>query len=82
MEILWIFFFKGISFSNGKLHLSVLKKGNKYLYIPASSGPQTHTTNNFILAELRRYVCFNTTERNFTTIKCIFFLLGCAIVDM
>ena len=39
------------------------------MYIPAKSGHQTHTINNFILGEFRRYVRFNTLERNFTKIK-------------
>ena len=43
------------------------------MYIPAKSGQQKHTINNFILGELRRYVRFNTLKRNFTKIKCKFF---------
>ena len=43
------------------------------MYIPAKSGHQKHTINNFILGELRRYVRFNTLKRNFTKIKCKFF---------
>ena len=49
------------------------KEENKYIYIPANSGDQKHTINNFILGELRRYVRFNTIKRNFTKIKCKFF---------
>ena len=39
------------------------------MYIPAKSGHQKHTINNFILGELRRYVRFNTLKRNFTKIN-------------
>ena len=43
------------------------------MFIPANSGHQKHTINNFILGELRRYVRFNTIKRNFTKIKCKLF---------
>jgi hypothetical protein len=67
--------FKGERFYvDGKLGVSIFQKEeNKYMYIPAKSGHQKHTINNFILGELRRYVRFNTLERNFTKIKCKFF---------
>jgi len=42
------------------------------LYIPAKSGHQKHTINNFILRELRKYVRFNTLEKKFTKLKCKF----------
>ena len=50
--------FKGDSFlDNGKFDISVFQKEeNKYMYIPATSGHQQHTINNFILGELCRYV--------------------------
>ena len=44
------------------------------MYIPATSGHQQHTINNFILGELRRYVRFNTLEKNFIKLKRKFFL--------
>ena len=67
--------FKGERFYvDGKLDVSIFQKEeNKYMYIPAKSGHQKHTINNFILGELRRYVRFNTLKRNFTKIKCKFF---------
>ena len=46
----------------------------KYMYIPANSGYQQHTINNFILGELRRYVRFNTMKKNFFKIKWKFFI--------
>ena len=49
------------------------KEENKYMYIPAKSGHQKHTINNFVLGELCSYVRFNTFERNFTKLKCKFF---------
>ena len=44
------------------------------MYIPATSGHQQHTINNFILGELRSYVRFNTLEKNFIKLKRNFFL--------
>ena len=59
---------------NGKFDVSVFQKEeNKYMYIPATSGHQKHTINNFILGELRRYVRFNTIKKNFLKIKRKFF---------
>ena len=46
----------------------------KYMYIPANSGYQQHTINNFILGELQRYVRFNTIKKNFFKIKRKFFI--------
>ena len=55
---------------NGKFDISVFQKEeNKYMYIPATSGHQNHTINNFIIGELRRYVRFNTIKKNFLKIK-------------
>ena len=50
-----LFVFKGENFlENGKFDISVFQKEvNKYMYIPATSGHQKHTVNNFILGELR-----------------------------
>ena len=71
-----LFVFKGESFlENGKFDISVFQKEeNKYMYIPANSGHQQHTINNFILGELRRYVRFNTIKKNFLKIKRKFFI--------
>ena len=44
------------------------------MYIPATSGHQKHTINNFILGELTRYVRFNTQKKNFLKIKRKFFV--------
>ena len=57
-----LFIFKGDNFQDdGKLDVTVFQKDiNKYMYIPATSGHQKHTINNFILGELTRYVRFNT----------------------
>ena len=44
------------------------------MHIPANSGHQQHTINNFILGELRRYVRFNTIKKNFLKIKRKFFI--------
>ena len=58
-----------------KLDIAVFQKEeNKYIYIPTNSGHQKHTINNYILGELHRSVRFNSTERNFTKIKCKFFI--------
>ena len=75
VDFMDLFIFKGESFSeNGKFDISVFQKEeNKYMYIPASSGHQQHTINNFILGELRRYIRFNTTKKNFLKIKKKFF---------
>ena len=76
VDFMDLFIFKGESFSeNGKFDISVFQKEeNKYMYIPASSGHQQHTINNFILGELRRYIRFNTIKKNFLKIKRKFFI--------
>ena len=60
VDFMDLFVFKGDSFlDNGKFDISVFQKEeNKYMYIPATSGHQQHTINNFILGELHRYVRF------------------------
>ena len=75
VDFMDLYVFKGnCFFEDGKLDISVFQKEeNKYMYIPANSGHQKHTINNFILGELRRYVRFNTIQRNFAKIKCKFF---------
>ena len=76
VDFMDLFVFKGESFlENGIFDISVFQKEeNKYMYIPASSGHQQHTINNFILGELRRYVRFNTIKKNFLKIKRKFFI--------
>ena len=71
-----LYVFKGDRvFVDGKFDVSVFQKAeNKYMYIPAKSGHQTHTINNFILGELTRYVRVNTLEENFVKIKREFFI--------
>ena len=71
VDFMDLYVFKGDRFFvDGKFDVSVFQKEeNKYMYIPAKSGHQTHTINNFILGELRRYVRFNTLEKNFTKIN-------------
>ena len=71
VDFMDLFVFKGESFlDNGKFDVSVFQKEeNKYMYIPATSGHQKHTINNFIIGELRRYVRFNTIKKNFLKIK-------------
>ena len=51
-----LFVFKGARFfEDGKLDILVFQKEeNKYMYIPANSGHQKHTINNFILGELQK----------------------------
>jgi hypothetical protein len=75
VDFMDLFVFKGESFlDNGKFDVSVFQKEeNKYMYIPATSGHQKHTINNFIIGELRRYVRFNTIKKNFLKIKRKFF---------
>ena len=50
VDFMDLFVFKGESFlDNGKFEVSVFQKEkNKYMYIPATSGHQKHTINNFI----------------------------------
>ena len=55
---------------NWKFDISVFQKEeNKYIYIPATSGHQQHTINDFILGESRRYVRFDTLEKKIIKIK-------------
>ena len=51
VDFMDLFIFKGERFYvDGKLDVSVFQKEeNKYMYMPAKSGHQKHTINNFIL---------------------------------
>ena len=66
VDFMDLLIFKGDNFQDdGKLDVTVFQKDvNKYMYIPATSGHQKHTINNFILGELTRYESFNTLEKN------------------
>ena len=79
VDFMDLFVFKGDRFFvDEKSDVSVFQKEeNKNMYIPAKSGHEAQTINNFILGELRRYVRFNTIKRNFTKIKCKFFVRLC-----
>ena len=67
-------FFKGENFYNGgKLSIKVYQKPeNKYMYIPYKSAHPRHTIKNYVIGDLKRYVCVNTEELNFLKLKIIF----------
>ena len=44
------------------------------MYIPFRSFHQRHTIKNYVWGELKRYVRYNTEEKNFTKLKTRFFL--------
>ena len=71
-----LFIYKGESFySDGKLSISIhQKETNKFMYIPYRSFHQNHTIKNYVWGELRRYVRYNTEEKNFKKLWVRFFL--------
>ena len=73
-KIIWLLLYKRFIDDGFGITNVFQKEENKYMYIPASSGHQQHTINNFILGELRRYVRFNTIKKNFLKIKRKFFI--------
>ena len=44
------------------------------MYIPFCFFQQRHTINNYVWGELKRYVRYNTEEKNFKKLKTRFFL--------
>ena len=71
-----LFIYKGKDFyEDGKLSVSIhQKETNKFMYIPYRSFHQRHTIKNYVWGELRRYVRYNTEEKNFKKLKVRFFL--------
>ena len=71
-----LFIYKSDSFYlDGKLSISIhQKETNKFMYIPFRSFHQRHTIKNFVWGELKRYVRYNTEEKNFKKLRTRFFL--------
>ena len=62
-------------YEDGKLSVSIhQKETNKFMYIPYRSFHQRHTIKNYVWGELRRYVRYNTEEKNFKKLRVRFFL--------
>jgi len=76
LEYMDLFIYKGDSFyRDGKLSISIhQKETNKFMYIPYRSFHQKHTIKNYVWGELKRYVRYNTEEKNFSKLKTRFFL--------
>ena len=76
LEYMDLFIYKSDPFYlDGKLSISTRQKEtNKFMYIPFRSFHQRHTIKNFVWNELKRYVRFNTEEKNFKKLKTRFFL--------
>ena len=70
-----LFIYKGKDFyENGKLSVSIhQKETNKFMYIPYRSYHQRHTIKNYVWGELKRYVRYNTEEKNFKKLRVRFF---------
>ena len=71
-----LFIYKGNTFyMDGKLSVSLhQKETNKFMYIPFRSFHQRHTIKNYVWGELKRYVRFNSEEKNFVKLKTRFYL--------
>jgi len=71
-----LYIYKSYSFYlDGILSISIhQKETNKFMYIPFGSFHQRHTIKNFVWGELKRYVRYNTEEKNFKKLKTRFFL--------
>ena len=76
LDYMDLFIYKGDSFySDGKLSISIhQKETNKFMYIPFRSFHQKHTIKNYVWGELKRYVRYNTEEKNFAKLRTRFFL--------
>ena len=62
-------------FEDGKLSVSIhQKETNKFMYIPHRAFHQRHTSKNYVWGELKRYVRYNTEEKNFKKLRTRFFL--------
>ena len=71
-----LYIYKGIDFyEDGKLSVSIhQKETNKFMYIPYRSDHQRHTIKNYVWGELKRYVRYNSEEKNFKKLRVRFFL--------
>ena len=67
LDYMDLFIYKSSSFYlDGKLSISIhQKETNKFMYIPFRSFHQKHTIKNIVWGELKRYVRYNTEEKNF-----------------
>ena len=76
LDYMDLFIYKGSNFyEDGKLSISIhQKETNKFMYIPYRSYHQRHTIKNYVWGELRRYVRYNTEEKNFKKLRVRFFL--------
>ena len=71
-----LFIYKSNDFyEDGKFSVSIHEKEtNKFMYIPYRSFHQKQTIKNYVWGELRRYVRYNTEEKNFKKLRIQFFL--------
>ena len=76
LDYMDLFIYKGDAFyTEGKLSVSIhQKETNKFMYIPYRSFHQRHTIKNYVWGELKRYVHYNTEEKNYKKLKTRFFL--------
>ena len=64
-----------IFYEDGKFSVSIhQKETNKFMYIPYRSFHQRHKIKNYVWGELKRYVRYNTKEKNFKQLRVHFFL--------
>ena len=71
-----LFIYKGKNlYEDGKFSVSIhQKETNKFVYIPYRSFHQRHTIKNYVWGELKRYVRYNTEEKNFKKLRVRLFL--------
>jgi len=76
LDYMDLFIYKGDAFyTEGKLSVSIhQKETNKFMYIPYRSFHQRHTIKNYVWGELKRYVRYNTEEKNYKNLRLAFFL--------
>ena len=76
LDYMDLFIYKSNDFyMDGKFSVSIhQKETNKFMYIPYRSFHQKQTIKNYVWGELRRYVRYNTEEKNFKKLRMRFFL--------
>ena len=76
LDYMDLFIYKSDAFyTDGKFSVSIhQKETNKFMYIPYRSFHQRHTIKNYVWGELKRYVRYNTEEKNFKKLRTRFYL--------
>ena len=75
VEFMDLYIYKGDKFyESGFLDFKIHQKEiNRYMYIPYKSGHVSHTSNNYVLGEIKRYIKYNSLKLTFLKIRTQFF---------